>query len=69
VRLRQVAAVGLHGVRDAQAQVLELRAQGLSGDAQQEGGRGGTGASQIPADPGPPGAAVATETRSDSWTR
>jgi len=38
--LRQVIRVGFDGVRDVQAQVLELGAQGPPGDAQQEGGPG-----------------------------
>ena len=36
--LRQVVFVGFHRVRHAQAQFAEFRAQGLPGDAQQEGG-------------------------------
>jgi hypothetical protein len=38
--LRQVVVVGLDEVRDVQAQVLELLAQGSPGDAQQGGGPG-----------------------------
>ena len=40
VRLRQVAFVGFHRVGHVQAQVLELRAQGFPGDAEQKGGPG-----------------------------
>ena len=36
--LRQVVFVGFHRVRHAQAQFAGFRAQGLPGDAQQEGG-------------------------------
>ena len=40
VRLRQVAFVGFHRVRDMPSQLAGLCAQGPAGDAQQEGGRG-----------------------------